>query len=183
VKVVVPLLCILVALGVVYGMALTGILPAQKWADKNPQIAPLLRAIHLAKATKARHVKLAAAATAKPAVSARPLPAPIAPLPAPIAPLPVSAPAFAAVPSAPAPDTHAKLDAIYAAMAPDDLARIFTKLPDNTVVQSLMPMDEKKAGKVLAALPDDRAARLSRLMLASPVRTSSSNSLPASSLP
>jgi len=176
VKVVVPLLCILVALGVVYGMALTGILPAQKWADKNPQIAPLLRAIHLAKATKARHVKLAAAATAKPAASARPLPAPIAPLP-------VSAPAFAAVPSAPAPDTHAKLDAIYAAMAPDDLARIFTKLPDNTVVQSLMPMDEKKAGKVLAALPDDRAARLSRLMLASPARTASNTPTPASSLP
>jgi len=176
VKVVVPILCLLVALGVVYGMALTGILPAQKWADKNPQIAPLLRAVHLAKATKSKPVKLAAAAPAKSAPSA-------APLPLPAAPLPVPAVALAAVPSAPAPDTHAKLDAIYAAMAPDDLARIFAKLPDATVVQSLMPMDEKKAGKVLAALPDDRAARLSRLMLASPVHASDGTAFPASSLP
>jgi len=176
VKIVVPILCILVALGVVYGMAFTGILPAQKWADKNPQIAPLLRAAHLAKASKPKPVKTAAAVPAKPA------PPPV-PLPLSTTPLPLPAPAMAAVPSAPAPDTHAKLDAIYAAMAPDDLARIFAKLPDPTVVQSLMPMDEKKAGKVLAALPDDRAARLSRLMLASPARTASTNPAPASSLP
>jgi len=176
VKVVVPLLCLLVALGVVYGMAFTGILPAQKWADTNPQIAPLLRAAHLAKATKARPAKLAAAAPAKAAV-------PAAPSPAPLAPLPVPAAALAAVPADPTPDTHAKLDAIYAAMAPDDLARIFAKLPDPTVVQSLMPMDEKKAGKVLAALPDDRAARLSRLMLDSPTHTASGNTLPATALP
>lgn len=172
-KIVVPLLCILVVLGVVYGMAFTGILPAQKWADKNPQIAPLLRAVHLAKASKPKPAKIAAAKAAKPATAA-PLPLPAAPLPS---------PAIAAAPSAPPPDTHAKLDAIYAAMAPDDLARIFAKLPDPTVVQSLMPMDEKKAGKVLAALPDDRAARLSRLMLATPARTASTNVAPAASLP
>jgi len=176
VKIVVPFLCILVVLGVVYGMALTGILPAQKWADKNPQIAPLLRAAHLAKASKAKPVKTAAAAHAKPA-------APAAPAPLPAAPLPIPAPALTAVPADPPPDTHAKLDAIYAVMAPEDLARIFAKLPDNTVVQSLMPMDEKKAGKVLAALPNDRAARLSRLMLATPARTASANPAPASSLP
>ncbi len=172
-KVVVPILCLFVALGVVYGMAFVGILPAQKWADKNPQIAPLLRAAHLAKATKAKPAKLAAHAPARPAPPPAPLPLPAAPAPA----------ALAAAPSEPAPDTHAKLDAIYAAMAPDDLARIFAKLPDPTVVQSLMPMDEKKAGKVLAALPDDRAARLSRLMLASPARTASTNTLPATALP
>lgn len=175
-KVVVPLLCLFVALGVVYGMAFVGILPAQKWADKNPQLAPLLRAAHLAKAAKPTPAKLAASAHAKPAP-----PAAQTPLPAPPAPAPAAA--LAAAPADPAPDTHAKLDAIYAAMAPDDLARIFAKLPDPTVVQSLMPMNEKKAGKVLAALPDDRAARLSRLMLASPARTVSPNTLPATALP
>lgn len=168
-KFVVPLLSFLVILGVVYGMAFVGILPAQKWADKNPQIAPLLRAAHLAKAPKTKPAKVAASAPARPAAHSAP---------APIAPLPVAA-APAAVPSAP--DTHAKLDAIYAAMAPDDLARIFARLPDPTVVQSLMPMDEKKAGKVLAALPDDRAARLSRLMLSAPARTA--RTAPVSSLP
>ncbi len=174
-KIVLPLLCLLVVLGVIYGLAFTGILPAQKWADKNPQIAPLLRAAHLAKARKAPAVKLAAA-SAKPAVPATPLPLPPPPLVLPT-------PALAAVATPPAPDTHAKLDAIYAAMAPDDLARIFARLPDPTVVQSLMPMDEKKAGKVLAALPDDRAARLSRLMLATPIHTISGAPVPASALP
>ena len=175
-KVVVPILCLFVALGVVYGMAFVGILPAQKWADKNPQIAPLLRAAHLAKAPKAKPAKLAAHAPARPAPPPAPLPLPAAPAPAPSA-------ALAAALAEPAPDTHAKLDAIYAAMAPDDLARIFARLPDPTVVQILIPMDEKKAGKVLAALPDDRAARLSRLMLASPARTVSTNTLPATALP
>ncbi len=52
-------------------------------------------------------------------------------------------------------------------MSPDDLARIFTKLSDPAVIQSLLPMDEKKAGKLLAALPPDRAARLARQMMSS----------------
>ena len=46
----------------------------------------------------------------------------------------------------------------------DDLARIFGKLPDPDVIQSLAQLDEKKAGQVLATLPVDRSARLTRRM-------------------
>ena len=66
------------------------------------------------------------------------------------------------------PDTRAKLAAIYATMSPDDIAAIFAKLPDPVVIQNLMPLDEKKAGKILAAMPADRAARLTRQMMALP---------------
>lgn len=177
-KILMPILCLLVVLGVLYGLAFTGILSAQAWADKNPQIAPLLRAAHLAKKTKVKLAKLTPQATAKhPALKLVP-PTPAAP--------PTSAPLLSSLPAAPpaaAPDTHGKLDAIYAAMAPDDLARIFEKLPDPAVIQSLMPMEEKKAGKVLAAMPAIRAARLSRQMMAPPIRTASKPPTAVASLP
>ena len=61
-------------------------------------------------------------------------------------------------------DSAGKLSAIYAAMSADDLVTIFTKLPDPDVVNALMGLDEKKAGKVLAALPPVRAAGLTQEM-------------------
>ena len=176
-----PILCLLVVLGVLYGLAFTGILPAQQWADKNPTLAPLLRAAHLAKLEKAKS-KASGKLAKKPSAP----PAPPAALPAPLPPAPVSLAASitpAAPDAPPPPDTHAKLDAIYASMSPDDLARIFAKLPDPAVIQSLLPMDEKKAGKVLAALPEDRAARLSQRMMAAPTRTALATPAPSSSLP
>ncbi len=180
-KVVMPILCLLVVLGVLYGLAFNGILPAQQWADKNPKMAPLLRAAHLAKAEKPKG-KLLDKAVRKPSAPA-PRPAAV-PAPLPPAPVPMAATMPPAVAdTAPAPDTHAKLDAIYASMSPDDLARIFAKLPDPAVIQSLLPMDEKKAGKVLAALPEDRAARLSQRMMAAPTRTALATPTPSSSLP
>ncbi len=57
-----------------------------------------------------------------------------------------------------------KLADIYDTMSPDDLARIFAKQGDNQVVLALSAMDEKKAGKVMAALPADRAAKLALLL-------------------
>ena len=68
-------------------------------------------------------------------------------------------------------------------MSADDIAPIFGKLPDPDVVRALLAMDEKKAGKILAALPTDRAARLTHRM-AGPTQTASVSptSLPQTSL-
>ena len=75
-----------------------------------------------------------------------------------------SAPASAAPPAALAP----KLADIYDTMSPDDLARIFAKQGDSQVVSALSAMDEKKAGKVMAALPADRAAKLALMLNSQP---------------
>ena len=70
-------------------------------------------------------------------------------------------------------DTAAKLVAIYDTMSPDDIARIFGKLPDPQVIPILMQLDEKKDGRILAALPPDRAARINLVMAHGPTRTAS----------
>ena len=51
-KIVLPILALLVIAGVLYGLAFVGVLPVQKWADKSPKLAPVLRALHLAKARR-----------------------------------------------------------------------------------------------------------------------------------
>jgi flagellar motility protein MotE (MotC chaperone) len=53
---------------------------------------------------------------------------------------------------------------IYSTMSADDIAQIMTHVPDKSAIADLTAMDEKKAGKVLAALPADRAAKLCELM-------------------
>lgn len=60
-----------------------------------------------------------------------------------------------------------KLEAIYATMSPDDIARIGAKQPDSELIKLLSSLDEKKAGMVLAALPDARAAKITREMVMS----------------
>jgi flagellar motility protein MotE (MotC chaperone) len=49
-------------------------------------------------------------------------------------------------------------------MKSDELAVIFAKLPDYQVCDALSKMDEKKAGKVLVALPPTRAAKLTVML-------------------
>ncbi len=142
-------------------------------AGKSPALASALAALHLAKAKKhtpgvtpspaptperlaldAQKKKLAADQAQlekdRAALEAQKQPPPISPDSA--APLP--------------PGNAAKLGAIYATMSADDLARIFGKMPDPDVIQSLTQLDEKKAGQVLAALPTDRVARLTKRMSA-----------------
>ncbi len=46
----------------------------------------------------------------------------------------------------------------------EEIQQHLPKLPDPDVMAALTQLDEKKAGKILAALPDDRAARLTRRM-------------------
>ncbi len=180
-KIALPFLGILALLGVAYGLAFFGVIPAQKMADKSPQLASALIKLHLAKAKKpAPHggpdaLKTAAVNPAQAALNTQKtqLDAGRAQLAkdradfdaqkqAAVA-APVSAPDSAGQNSA-APDSAAKLSAIYAAMSPDDLVTIFTKLPDPDIISALMGLDEKKAGKVLAALPPTRAARLTQQM-------------------
>ncbi|MBV9849621.1 MAG: hypothetical protein JO250_08025 [Armatimonadetes bacterium] len=172
-KVVLGIVGLLAVLGVAYGLAFAGIIPTQKWAAKSPALGKALTALHLAK-PKPKAAVVAAAPPSAPAPEQATLDAEKQQIAAERAQLDKDkaaleaqqqqAPAVPAPDAAPPPDSGAKLIALYAAMSPDDLARIFAKLPDPMVVKTLMQMDEKKAGKVFAALPPDRAARLSELM-------------------
>ena len=174
-KIAIPVLGLLALLGAAYGLAFFGIIPAQKMADKSPALASTLITLHLAKAKK-----LALTATTKASAAAPVLSPEQDALNAQKKQLADAQAALAkdrgdfeaqkqaapgALPTAaPAPDSAAKMDAIYAAMSADDLVTIFTKLPDPDVVSALMTLDEKKAGKVLAALPPARAAHLTQEM-------------------
>ena len=171
-KIVLPLFGLVALLGIGYGLAFVGVIPAQKMADKSPGFAQTLIALHLAKAKKAK-------------IAAKPAPNPASVSPEQEA---ISAEkkqladdkaaltkaqtdfeaqkqaASAVSPASAVPNSAAKLDAIYAAMSPDDMLTIFAKLPDPDVIAALINMDEKKAGKVLAGLPPARAARLAQQM-------------------
>jgi len=160
-------------LGVVYGLAFFGIIPVQKMAGKSPALASALAALPLVRAKKpARSAPPGAAPNPQQqALDAqkKQLAADRAQLDKDRAALKTQkqqppTPPDGGAPPAPPPDTAAKLGAIYATMSADDLARIFGKQPDPDVIQSLTQLDEKKAGQVLAALPADRAARLTRRM-------------------
>ena len=174
-KIAIPVLGLIVLLGIAYGLAFFGIIPAQKMADKSPGLAKGLIALHLAKAKKpasAHKAGLVAAAVSPEQEALNTQKKQLADAQAKLAKdqadfeaqKQTASTAPAAVASAPAQDTAGKLSAIYAAMSADDLVTIFTKLPDPDVVTALMGLDEKKAGKVLAALPPTRAAHLTQEM-------------------
>ena len=193
------LLSLLVVLGVLYGMALVGVLPAQKWADKSPALARPLIALHLAKRPRKSSRVAKKDSTPRPPITGEQeqIAAARAQLDKDRAAFEAQKQAAAAAPGTggattpplseagrlpaspasgaggPAPDTAAKLVAIYDTMSPDDVARIFGKLPDSQVVSILMQLDEKKDGRILAALPADRAARINLLMAHGPTRTAS----------
>lgn len=174
-KAVLGIFGVLVLLGVAYGLAFLGVIPVQKIAGKSPTLASALKALHLAKAKKPARVASPAAA---PDPERLALDAQKKKLAADQAQLEKDRATLEAQKQTPAPpadgdggaspapvsDNAAKLGAIYATMSADDLARIFGKLPDPDVIASLAQLDEKKAGQVLATLPADRAARLTRQM-------------------
>ncbi len=177
-KIAIPILGLLALLGIAYALAFFGIIPVQKMADHSPGLAPALIAMHLAKAkkpVKAGKTAPIASAVISPEQEAlntqkkqlADAKTALAKEQADFEAQKQAAPASssAASPSAAsAPDTAGKLDAIYAAMSADDLVTIFSRLPDPDVVSALMGLDEKKAGKVLAALPPTRAAHLTQEM-------------------
>ena len=178
-KIVLPIFGVIALLGIVYGLAFFGIIPAQKMADQTPALTSALISLHLAKAKKPVHIPKPGADLSPEQVA---LNAQKKQLAASQAQLEEDRAAFesqkrtAFAPASdgtsitPPPDPAAKLDAIYAAMSPDDLTPLFSKLSDTDVSRALLAMEEKKAGKVLAALPTARAAKLTRRM-GRPVQT------------
>lgn len=173
-KIVLPLFGLIALLGIGYGLAFVGVIPAQKIADKSPGLAQALITLHLAKTKKP---KLAAKTAPAPATLSpeqealntqkKQLADDKAALAKEQTDFEARKQAAAAAPLASTPivpNSAVKLDAIYAAMSPDDLLTIFARLPDPDVITALINMDEKKAGKVLAGLPPTRAARLTRQM-------------------
>ena len=168
----------LVLIGVVYALAFLQIIPAQKMADQSPAMMKVMQAMHLAKPKPKLTAKAGAALAVDPAKQA--MDAEQAKIDADRAQLEKDRQAFAAQQAAPAADAatvasatpavdpkQKRLD-IYATMSPDDIANIFAKQPDKIVLSDLMALDEKKAGQILAALPADRAAKLTQLMNALP---------------
>jgi len=159
-------------LGVLYGLAYVGVIPAQKIADGNPSALPILKALRLAKSKPAPKPMLTAALPSPPVDPAKNMAAEQASLDAEKTQLDAERSQIAASQAqAAAPQTgslgadqHQKLIGIYSTMGPDDLANILAHISDREAVQDLASLDEKKAGKVLAALPPARAARLSELM-------------------
>jgi hypothetical protein len=193
-KITLTILGLLVALGVLYGLAFVGIIPVQKWADKDPALGKTLAQMHLA-VIKPK-IALKTGASPKPDPAQQKIQAEQKQIVADRALLEKDKAAFAAQQQQAAAqaantaaagnspggtDTRAKLIAIFATMSPDDISPIFAKLPDTAAIQYLMPLDEKKAGKILAAMPADRAARLSRQMMtasSSPQQTASNPTVP-----
>ncbi|BDI30911.1 hypothetical protein CCAX7_29620 [Capsulimonas corticalis] len=169
---------LLVLLGVVYALAFLQIIPVQKMAEKSPSLMNIMKPLHLAKPKPKLMAK--AAAPVDPAKQA--LDDQRAKLDADQAQLEKDKQAFEAAkaapaaadasaggaPAAPPVDPKQKRLDIYATMSPDDIANIFAKQPDKVVLSDLMALDEKKAGQILAALPADRAAKITQLMNALP---------------
>jgi len=170
-KIVYTLIGLLVVLGAVYALAFFGIIPAQKIADKNAGARSFLKAIHLAKDPPKPKAVVAQATGADLANNPiKKIADERAKLDADKAALDEAKAAFerekAAAPASTTPtgDSRDKLVSIYGTMDPDSVAQIMTHIPDKSVLADLKAMDEKRAGKVLAALPADRAAKLSELM-------------------
>ena len=168
-KAVFGLLGVVVVLGVLYGLAFFGILPVQKMADKSPALGGVLRTLHLAKAAKPRAAAKTSAPARNPEQAA--LDAGKKQLDSDRAQFDQDRLAWEAqkrqasqAPAADAGANAAKINAIYDTMSADDIARICEKLPDPDVVGVLTALDEKKSGKILAALPADRAARITQRM-------------------
>lgn len=179
-KAVFALLGTVVVLGLLYGLAFFGVLPVQKMADKSPALSGFLKALHLA---KAKPHALPAVATSAPAPNPEQ-----AALDTGKKQLQADRTQFdqdrlaweaqkrqaSLAPAGDAGANAAKINAIYDTMSADDIARICEKLPDPDVAGVLTALDEKKSGKILAALPADRAARITRRMSHASVTQSAS---------
>ena len=173
-KIVLLVFGLVALLGIAYGLAFVGVIPAQKMADQSPGLAQTLISLHLAKAKKPKIAQKTAPDPALVSPEQEALngekkqladdKAALAKEQQDFEARKQAASAVSPAPAAAGPNSAAKLDAIYAAMSADDMLSIFAKLPDPDVIAALVNMDEKKAGKVLAGLPPARAARLTRQM-------------------
>jgi flagellar motility protein MotE (MotC chaperone) len=171
-KALVVILVVLALIGVTWTLAFFQVIPAQKIADKSPGAAQILIALGVAKKKPKVKPKIVAQA---PAPVADPLASEKAALDAEKqqldqekATLDMRLRQMSSAASAPssssASDISPKLVSVYGTMKSADIARIFAKLPDSAVVDALNQLDDRQAGKILAALPDARAAKITALM-------------------
>ena len=179
-KALIGFLVLLIALAGAYVLAFLGIIPIKGLAKSSPSAAKALTAMHLYKPAKAAPHAVAAAPAEDPLADER------AALQSERAQLAKEKAALEKRLSAPAAprasvSTSPKVAAIFDTMSPEDLARIFAKMPDGQVTNALGNLDERKAGKVLAALPVDRAARLTALMNRTTATTGQNPASPGSS--
>ncbi len=173
-KIAIGFIAVLVVLvGAVYGLARAHVLPLQGLAKSSPAAKNLLLSMKLIMpdAPKSKPKTLAAAIPdplaaqkAQLAQEEAQVVAEKALLDRKIAATPSAPPAAPTPASPPITVTASKLVEIYEAMGSDDLATLFAKEPDSAVVSALIAMDSKKAAKALAALPSDRAAKITALM-------------------
>lgn len=184
IAILITVVALVMLLGMAWVLAYFQVIPAQKMADKTPALAPILVGLHVAKA-KAKTKPKVAAVAAQAGSPGPPSPA------AQLSSLDAEKEALAAekeqldaqkavlakkLASAEntgddgstsvgdGSGTDPKVISIYSTMKADQLALIFAKLPDSAVADALEQLDDRQAGKVLAALPNDRAAKLTVLM-------------------
>ncbi|MDR3710571.1 MAG: hypothetical protein P4L33_19905 [Capsulimonadaceae bacterium] len=166
-KALLAILGVLVVLGVTYALAFFGVIPVARMAAHNAGAAKVFVALKLYHAPKSK----AAMSNAL---------APLVPAPDPLAAdrqaldaerIQLAQQKAALDKKAAGGDTtggpvttSSKMSAIYDTMKPAEIAGIFEKLPDDQVCDALIHMDEQKAGKVLVALPQNRAAKLTIMM-------------------
>jgi flagellar motility protein MotE (MotC chaperone) len=179
---------LVLVLTIAYALAFVGIIPAQKIANKNAAARGVLKALHLAKDPPKPKAVVAQATPSQDENPIAKIASERAQLDTDRAALDADKAAFETekAKAAPASDRAGtaqagdrdKLISIYRTMDPDDVAKIMAHIPDKSALADLQLMDEKKAGKVLAALPADRAAKLSELM-AAPAPTTPAAAPPA----
>ena len=178
----ITMVALVMLIGMAWVLAYFQVIPAQRMADKTPMLRPILVGLRVAKAPAKKKPKPSSTAKAS-------TPAPLSRA-AEQASLAAEKEALATekeqvdaekavldkkLASAAAPTDLAggapaeqaadpKVISIYSTMKADQLAAIFAKLPDSAVAEALEQLDDRQAGKVLAALPNDRAAKLTVLM-------------------
>ena len=171
--VVVILVLLLAAIGSFAGLLYGHVIKTDKLAQSSPAAASLFTSMGLynaphVKATKTAKTKTATAKTvaAEPQALVASTPQPV---PQPIVKSQLKVQMAAdPPPTTPVMPFSAKLTDIYDSMNPDDLAKIFAKQADSEVVRAMQSMDERKAGKVLSALPPDRAAKIATMLARTP---------------
>jgi hypothetical protein len=184
-KALVALITILAILGSVYALALVGVIPVKPIALSSPAAAKLLIALKLYHPV----AKKAAIVAALPLTSPDPLAADRASLQAERQQLVIEKAALdkKMAGGGSGVTTSSKMSAIYDTMKPAQIASIFAKLPDAQVCDAIVKMDEMEAGKVLAAIPPDRAAKITILLnqttASNPQTGQQAQSLPATSVP
>lgn len=155
------ILLLLIAFGVPYLLARTGVIPVAKWTSRNPALAKWARTLGLSprpKVVKADSHPSPKEATPPPTVSP--------PSPPPSAPPRHSV--SASTNRSDADEVNRRIGwvaKVYENMEPEEAVRILERLNDREVVALLRRMRQRQVAQILALFPPERAARLSRQLM------------------